>query len=599
VTARKRRVLLLQHLLAVHKLAASCASSCVAATATQSHVLLAMLAFNPVPAASSTRTFSGAWVDNGEISTRSTRTDSMSDAQHLHRYSGDSEHNTINGVGNSSGIGSAIVYPELERVLQGAARATEEDLWHPKHYSTNLPDPALVLFCYSRPEYLASTLESLAHVDQIGSLSIYIAQDGNNPRVRQVVEAMGRKLFYWPRVRSFTHWMRDREPLLGKDQKGHAYVAQNYRFSLDRIFKKGHSHVIIVEDDMNFSLDFVRYFQATAPLLELDPSILAISSWNDHGLKYYTNDERRVFRTSYFPGLGWMMSSKLWAEIGSQFPLENWDHWLRQSVVNKGRDTVVCELNRNYNTGRTGANMRAAQYDLQIKPMDHSEGNVMDFGNLDYVLLAHFEAKVEQLIKDAVHVTLDLGTNSGQGHAPAGKRKPEVSDVVKEVALQHAGGIVLITYKIEQYNELSKLFGVVSFPRAHFKHIAILNVADATFLLADVRECPFLPTDLRIFPSPALVLLRADRGMDCKATCETARMWCDATQFPFINKCEVMQQHFPCERGCDLVEGPDVPNYVDGVGLPTYQQCLVTDKRPKCDGSHQETFRLCPCIARE
>eukprot|EP00958_Prasinococcus_capsulatus_P009464 scaffold921_cov397-Prasinococcus_capsulatus_cf.AAC.16 len=161
----------------------------------------------------------------------------MSDAQHLHRYSGDSEHNTINGVGNSSGIGSAIVYPELERVLQGAARATEEDLWHPKHYSTNLPDPALVLFCYSRPEYLASTLESLAHVDQIGSLSIYIAQDGNNPRVRQVGSRIARaptKVLESMTGRGYPGSLR----CTGKDQKGHAYVAQNYRFSLDRIFKK-------------------------------------------------------------------------------------------------------------------------------------------------------------------------------------------------------------------------------------------------------------------------------------------------------------------------------------------------------------------------
>ena len=40
-------------------------------------------------------------------------------------------------------------------------------------------------------------------------------------------------------------------------------------------------------------------------------------------------DPKRLFRTSYFPGLGWMMRRELWEEIGPRWPKEHWDHWMR------------------------------------------------------------------------------------------------------------------------------------------------------------------------------------------------------------------------------------------------------------------------------
>ena len=55
---------------------------------------------------------------------------------------------------------------------------------------------------------------------------------------------------------------------------------------------------------MLFSPDFLRFFEATAVLLELDDSLFCISAWNDNGRQEDFNwDQRRMFRTSYFPGL--------------------------------------------------------------------------------------------------------------------------------------------------------------------------------------------------------------------------------------------------------------------------------------------------------
>lgn len=53
--------------------------------------------------------------------------------------------------------------------------------------------------------------------------------------------------------------------------------------------------------------DFLLYFEATAPLLDADPSLWCVSSWNDNGFeKGHGWDVRGLFRTSYFPGGGWV-----------------------------------------------------------------------------------------------------------------------------------------------------------------------------------------------------------------------------------------------------------------------------------------------------
>ncbi len=51
---------------------------------------------------------------------------------------------------------------------------------------------------------------------------------------------------------------------------------------------------------------------------------------------------------------------------------------------------------------------------------------------------------------------------------------------------------------------------------------------------------------------------------------------CAGADFWFINTCEALRQHFPCEQGCGMEIGPDVPNYVEDPNLLTYHQCLAS-----------------------
>ena len=116
---------------------------------------------------------------------------------------------------------------------------------------------AVLLMCYNRPDYLRETLTSLFDVIGTRGLPVYVSQDGDHAPTA----AMARRF-------KVTHWQHPRRALLGPKQQGQAYLAQHYKWALDRVFERNHSHAIIVEDDMTFSPDFVSYFEQTAPLLE-------------------------------------------------------------------------------------------------------------------------------------------------------------------------------------------------------------------------------------------------------------------------------------------------------------------------------------------
>lgn len=47
-------------------------------------------------------------------------------------------------------------------------------------------------------------------------------------------------------------------------------------------------------DDMEIAPDFFDYFEATAPILDADESLYAVSSWNDNGQTQFVHDSGKV-----------------------------------------------------------------------------------------------------------------------------------------------------------------------------------------------------------------------------------------------------------------------------------------------------------------
>lgn len=62
--------------------------------------------------------------------------------------------------------------------------------------------------------------------------------------------------------------------------------------------------VILVEDDLEVAVDFFDYFNAVAPIVDSDTTVLAASAWNDLGRPEYVRDSSTYSITPAAPRHG-------------------------------------------------------------------------------------------------------------------------------------------------------------------------------------------------------------------------------------------------------------------------------------------------------
>lgn len=142
-----------------------------------------------------------------------------------------------------------------------------------------------------------------------------------------------------------------------KKFKGYFKIARHYGWALNQtFFNFNFDSVIIVEDDLDISPDFFEYFSGLHPLLKKDPTLWCISAWNDNGKSGLVNDKKPelLYRTDFFPGLGWMMTKDLWLELCNKWPKSYWDDWIRQPQQRKDRACIRPEISRTRTFGKIG-----------------------------------------------------------------------------------------------------------------------------------------------------------------------------------------------------------------------------------------------------
>jgi hypothetical protein len=207
-------------------------------------------------------------------------------------------------------------------------------------------------------------------------------------------------------------WYRHIHPHnLGKDGRNtHVLIARHYKHVLTTMFDELEvPNLILLEEDLLVSKDFLHYFAAVAPLVESDPTLYLASAWNDQGFEGMVLSEERhtrrnlaaaaagvgtngslaaaasesaaasaavvlgttaaggstgIHRADHFPGLGWLLPRKLWSqELKHKWPGMVWDVWLRLPEVRKGRHVLVPEVPRTKHTGRDGSSMHLVEFD--------------------------------------------------------------------------------------------------------------------------------------------------------------------------------------------------------------------------------------------
>lgn len=211
-----------------------------------------------------------------------------------------------------------------------------------------VPVAAVVIMACNRADYLERTINSvLKYQRPISSrFPLFVSQDGSNSDVKS-------KALSYNELSHMQHL--DFEPVQ-TERPGEliAYykIARHYKWALGQLFDKHNfNRVIILEDDMEIAPDFFDYFEAMATLLDKDKSIMAVSSWNDNGQKQFVHDPYELYRSDFFPGLGWMLARSTWDELSPKWPKAYWDDWLRLKENHKGRQFIRPEVCRTYNFG--------------------------------------------------------------------------------------------------------------------------------------------------------------------------------------------------------------------------------------------------------
>ncbi len=112
-------------------------------------------------------------------------------------------------------------------------------------------------------------------------------------------------------------------------------IALHYRQSLTKLMDvyADRPYALVLEEDLEVAPDFLRYFSQTASLMDRDDTLLCVSAWNDNGYAHASSDPAQLYRTEFFPGLGWLLRRSLWLEIAPKWPTccdgWSWDLWLR------------------------------------------------------------------------------------------------------------------------------------------------------------------------------------------------------------------------------------------------------------------------------
>merc|ERR1719300_1235598 len=61
-----------------------------------------------------------------------------------------------------------------------------------------------------------------------------------------------------------------------------------------------------------------------------------------------------LYRTDFFPGLGWMLTKEVWSELMVKWARSYWDDWMRLPEQRKGRSCIRPEISRTKTFGKIG-----------------------------------------------------------------------------------------------------------------------------------------------------------------------------------------------------------------------------------------------------
>uniref|UniRef100_A0A6G1S5J3 Protein O-linked-mannose beta-1,2-N-acetylglucosaminyltransferase 1 n=1 Tax=Aceria tosichella TaxID=561515 RepID=A0A6G1S5J3_9ACAR len=269
----------------------------------------------------------------------------------------------------------------------------------------------IVVIAGNRPYYLYRMLRSLLQARGVQASMVTVFIDGFYDEPREICKLLNLRY-----VQNKPEGQRS------------ARISHHYKTSLTHTFERlfpAANYAIIFEEDLDVARDALVYFNQTLKVLETDPSLYCVSAWNDQGYEHSVGDLTQVMRVETMPGLGWMLTRRLFVEeLKAKWPpasqQHDWDMWIRTPQVRRGRECLIPDVSRTYHFGSTGTNINSyfqRQYFSKhafsdnLIPSDPrssslespslaSEDNAIQFDSLDSMDESNYERLVWNLMQD-------------------------------------------------------------------------------------------------------------------------------------------------------------------------------------------------------
>uniref|UniRef100_A0A224YSS7 Alpha-1,3-mannosyl-glycoprotein 2-beta-N-acetylglucosaminyltransferase n=1 Tax=Rhipicephalus zambeziensis TaxID=60191 RepID=A0A224YSS7_9ACAR len=296
--------------------------------------------------------------------------------------------------------------------LLGSLRELREKLvqaQNESHGRVDSPVIAVLLFACNRVTVKRPIDQLLQYRPSKKQFPIIVSQDCNHALTSKAIQDYGDQL---------THIKQPDQsdiPLVGKEKKfkGYYKIARHYGWALNKtFFEFNYDTVLIVEDDLELSVDFFEYFLALHPILKNDPTLFCVSAWNDNGKAgLVADDPELLHRSDFFPGLGWMMTKDMWVEMSHRWPKAFWDDWIRQPEQRKDRACIRPEVSRTKTFGKIGVSnglfyekhLKFIQLNKKFVPFTSRDLNYLKKDNYDVAFVKEVYGSplvtVSQLLK--------------------------------------------------------------------------------------------------------------------------------------------------------------------------------------------------------
>ncbi|XP_043096930.1 protein O-linked-mannose beta-1,2-N-acetylglucosaminyltransferase 1-like [Puntigrus tetrazona] len=243
----------------------------------------------------------------------------------------------------------------------------------------------------NRPNYLYRMLRSLLSSHGVNPQMITVFIDGYYEEPMDVVDLFG--------LKGVQH-----TPISIKN----ARVSQHYKASLTATFSlhPDADFAIVLEEDLDISIDFFSFLSQTIHLLREDDSLYCISAWNDQGYEHTAEDPSLLYRVESMPGLGWVLKKSLYKdELEPKWPtpekLWDWDMWMRMPEQRKGRECVIPDVSRSYHFGIIGLNMNGYFHEVYFKKHKFNTIPNVQMRNVDSLKKDAYEIEIQNLLREA------------------------------------------------------------------------------------------------------------------------------------------------------------------------------------------------------